>query len=235
MDRYTELEGLRVAVADMTRFTKQYRGKVLDIEDGETRGRVKCAIEELGWFTMQESPWCEPIYRGGSLMVPQAGDYVLVGFLAGDKARPYWDGLIGEIKSQQATQYTGTSKQILYARGDQSVIYDTEAGTLTVKGFETVVDGDNINLKTNGGTLVTDSSGGVELNGNSKRLVTYAELNTALGLFKTSIDLALAGAIVGHTHAVTTAPGTTAVGVGSAPATSLDISASQTTTIKTGG
>ena len=69
------------------------------------------------------------------------------------------------------------------------------------------------------------ADGSIELNGNTKRLVTYAELNTALQTFITALN--------GHTHSgVSTGGGTS--GPPSAPA-SLNISAAQTTTIKTGG
>jgi hypothetical protein len=75
----------------------------------------------------------------------------------------------------------------------------------------------------------------IHLNGNSKTLVTHAELDTALQAFKGSIDAAIAGAIVGHTHPVISIGAPTGPGAGAAPPTSLDISASATTTIKTGG
>jgi hypothetical protein len=67
----------------------------------------------------------------------------------------------------------------------------------------------------------------IELNGNSKKLVTYAELNSALSTFLT-----------GLTTALTTTP---IIGNGSPqPAwaglpTSIDISAAETSTVKTGG
>ncbi|MFW6312500.1 MAG: hypothetical protein ACOC2N_01280 [Spirochaetota bacterium] len=81
-----------------------------------------------------------------------------------------------------------------------------------------------------------DNDGNIDLNGNSKRLVTYGELNTALQSFKTSIDTAIASAITGHTHAgVTVGSGTSGPGAGAASPTSLDISAAETATVRTGG
>ena len=68
-----------------------------------------------------------------------------------------------------------------------------------------------------------DDDGNISLNGDLKRFVTHAELNTALQTFITALNL--------HVHA-TAAPGPPV------PPTipmSLDISASQTTSIKTGG
>jgi phage gp45-like len=76
------------------------------------------------------------------------------------------------------------------------------------------------------GTILIDGDS-VEINGDGKRLVTYAELNSALSTFLT-----------GLTTALTTTP---IIGNGSPqPAwtglpTSIDISASETSTVKTGG
>lgn len=69
------------------------------------------------------------------------------------------------------------------------------------------------------GTVTIDGSN-VEINGNDKRFVTYAELNSALQTFVTSLNSALALKLDG---------------VGSPGTTSIDISASETQTVKTGG
>jgi len=103
--------------------------------------------------------------------------------------------------------------------------------------YSTNSDGDEVKAKVvlePGGKIIVEGDT-VELNGDDKKLVTYAELNTALNNFKSSIESAISGAITGHTHVITTAPGTSAPGVGSAPPVSLDISEAETTTIKTGG
>lgn len=87
----------------------------------------------------------------------------------------------------------------------------------------------------NNGYMKLTSSGNIELNGNADNVVTYADLNTALGLFKTSIESAISTAITTHVH--------TGVLLGEAaaplatlslpPSVSLDISASKATKILT--
>jgi phage gp45-like len=69
------------------------------------------------------------------------------------------------------------------------------------------------------------ADGSIELNGDSKRLVTYGELNTAIQTFITALNL--------HVHSGGTLP----LGLTGAPTVpaSLNISASQTSTLKTGG
>lgn len=107
--------------------------------------------------------------------------------------------------------------------------HDLDTGETMI--YSTNAAGDTVQA-----TVKLDASGNIDLNGDSKRLVTFDELDTALAAFKSSIDTAIAGAITGHTHAgVTTGPGTSGPGVGAAPATSLDISAAETATVRTGG
>lgn len=72
-----------------------------------------------------------------------------------------------------------------------------------------------------------------KLGGDTKHLVTWEDLNTALGLFKTSIDTAIASAIVGHMHATAT-PGPPSPGVGTASPTTVDIALAKATKVKTG-
>lgn len=65
-----------------------------------------------------------------------------------------------------------------------------------------------------------DAAGVIKLNGATKRLVTYAELNTALGLMVTAINAAFATKVNGG---------------GTAGTVTLDISAAETQTVRTGG
>lgn len=77
------------------------------------------------------------------------------------------------------------------------------------------------------------ADGSIELNGSSKKLVTHAELNTALQGLVTTLNTQLGTIAAGASAAIS------ASGLWLTPLTigglSLDISASETTTIKTGG
>ncbi len=85
-----------------------------------------------------------------------------------------------------------------------------------------------INITSDEAIVINANKKNIELNGNKKSFVTYAELNQALQ--------SLWAAIKAHTH-----PVSTPAGAGSSSASvelqtqSLDISASETKTIKTGG
>lgn len=100
--------------------------------------------------------------------------------------------------------------------------------------FETLNDGETViySTTTDGKTKKAEAKftndGDIELNGNDKRLVTFAALDVALQSLKNQLN--------NHIHITPSGP-TTAITVGvtgSIPFT-IDISASETQTIKTGG
>lgn len=101
----------------------------------------------------------------------------------------------------------------------ETIIYSTDSSGDTVKSI-----------------LKLDNDGNIDLNGDDKRLVTFAELDAALQSFQSSVDAAIASAITGHTHGgIAVGTATSSPGAGSASPSSVDISAAETTTIRTGG
>lgn len=83
--------------------------------------------------------------------------------------------------------------------------------------FSTTADG--ATLKS---SVLLKADGTIEINGNSKTLVTHAELNTALQTFLTGLKAAVAaGCQIGAGGLITAA--------------AIDISSAATTTVKTGG
>ena len=87
----------------------------------------------------------------------------------------------------------------------------------------------NVTVNAKGKTEVSAQT--IELNGNTKQFVTWAELNTALSGFVTQLSTALLGATYVNAAGVST-PLTWS---GGTPPATLDISASKTTTVVTGG
>ncbi|MFW6312269.1 MAG: hypothetical protein ACOC2N_00090 [Spirochaetota bacterium] len=81
--------------------------------------------------------------------------------------------------------------------------------------YSTNADGDTVHAK-----IKLDASGNISLNGNDKRLVTYEELNSALQSMVSAINTGFAAKLDG----------------GGSPGTvTLNISAAETTTVRTGG
>ena len=89
-----------------------------------------------------------------------------------------------------------------------------------------VTDGETIIYSTDsaGATVKSqiklDNAGNIDLNGDGKKFVTYTELNTALQTFITALNINI---------------GTKLDGAGTPGTVSLDISAAETTTIRTDG
>lgn len=135
------------------------------------------------------------------------------------------DGVVGVYTRLGA----GGSRGIVIALHNYQIEINISAGETAL--YSTTSDG-----KTVKGLIKLDKDGNIAFNGNSKHLVNYEDLNTALANFKSSIDAAIAGAITGHTHAgVTPGPSASGPGAGAAPATALDLSAAKTNTLKTDG
>lgn len=85
-----------------------------------------------------------------------------------------------------------------------------------------------INITSDEAIIISASGKNIELNGNTKSFVTYAELNQALQSLWTAIQT--------HTHPVSTPAGAGSSSPSIELSTQiLDISASETKTIKTGG
>ena len=204
-DEYGEL--LQV-IADETRYMKEYEGKVLDTGDELNKGRVRIQIPELGWMLPTESPWVDPEYFGRGCIVPKVDDWVVVYFIAGNMTRPRYRSRTSAITGSTPGSYTGVEKNVLFDDGTTVIVYDDESKELSITGPAKI--------------LVTGDA--IELNGDSKKFVTHAELSTELQAFINTLML--------HVH-TSSAPGSPTT-----PPTSpitLDISNSATTTIKTGG
>ena len=148
----------------------------------------------------------------------------------------------------------GTIKSKIYLKktGEIIAINDNGSFKLAADGsFQAINDKGQIDLFSNGSIESINENGDYKLlangmfqvNGSTKSFVTFAELETSLNAFKSSIEASVTGSvnagILAHTH-VSAGPGVpTATGVGTilaaTPSVVIDISASETTTVKTGG
>ncbi len=212
-----------------------HRGLVLDINDPDQKGKVQVKVlPEMVDIEDSNCPWFPPFEGNGSTNEydnhpPEVGSYVwlladdkfyhryythfkynlegLVDYSPVDTLLSTISGLDTTYENIQFTMYQDGGISF-HNRNDGSHGYIQNSSTYMIMNSEGVID-------------VMGSS--IELNGNTKTFVTHTELDTALQTFITALNL--------HTHPDPTS-GTTGI-----PSTSmsLDISSSQTTTIKTGG
>lgn len=120
----------------------------------------------------------------------------------------------------------GSGVRVAVATHNYRIEVEPEAG-------ETIIYSTNADGSTKQAEVKLTPSGDIELNGNSKTFVTHAELDTALQTFVTALNAEFATINAGAAAAIA------ASGLWLTPlatgANSIDISASETTTIKTGG
>jgi len=76
----------------MTKYYGKYRGKVVDISDPESGGRIKAIVPEVGFDTISTT-WAEPSYiYPGEFKLPPLNSKVWIEFIGGDPDRPIWTG-----------------------------------------------------------------------------------------------------------------------------------------------
>lgn len=108
---------------------------------------------------------------------------------------------------------SGRRYGVLIATQNYQITIDVGQGETLI--YSTTPDGQTLKAQ-----VKLDGFGNIDLNGSSKRFVTYGELNTALQGFKTAINAAFAGKVDGG---------------GTPGALTIDISGAQTSTVRTGG
>ncbi len=215
---FTLTAEIRRVVRNEIRYLRTYWGEVLATDDPKSKGRVLVSVPMLGWDTRDKAAWAQPRDRH-SMVVPDVGEHVMVGFLEGDRDKPYYQGQAHEISGQTPEDYDGPTKAVVHQDESLKIVVDRSTGEVTIKGSGAI----NINGQT------------VDLNGEARTLVTHAELDTALQAFASSINAAIASAITGHTHSgVTTGPGVSGPGAGAGSSASVDISAAEASTVRTG-
>lgn len=146
-------------IAEETKYLKTYTGKVIDVDDDEDRGRIKCYVMELYWVDGDSAVWIEPRYIRSMLKIKK-DDYVQIGFTNGDRTRPYYFGKCNELKDMPCPSYDG----------DLQVLFESNDGDL----LETYNDEDKeliLTLKKddNNSTTITKNKDGIiieDCNGN---------------------------------------------------------------------
>lgn len=149
---------------------------VTDVNDPQKLGRVKL---KFPWFDSDmETEWCRvrQFYAGnkyGAFFIPEVGDEVLVSFIHGDMRLPIILGGLyngkdkppsfrANDKDEKMIQTKGNHRIILDdtknkkkitiidANGDNSIVIDTEANSITIKSSK--------------GKLIFEGKQGVEIN-----------------------------------------------------------------------
>lgn len=198
---------------------------------------------------VQSDSWVTVETPTGSRNLPPIGAQVLVLFPDG-ATRPERAVIVRGPVPAVSTDHDGVVFEDNAETTDKAVneagwtaTYDRETGDALWESDPTdtnqiVIDVDRTNETVRvavGSMDVEITPSQVNLAGDSKQLVTHAELDTALQAFQASVDAAIASAITGHTHAgVTAGTATSGPGAGAATPSSVDISAAAAANLRTG-
>jgi hypothetical protein len=129
----TLLALIKEIVLRETIFLRHYIGKVINADDPENFGRVKCEILALGWTEEQNIPWMNPRDKR-SRIVPKRGEYVEVYFMEGRRDRPVYLGITAEIKDMIPDEWTGDlNKDLLYNDYDNKILVQFDKGENELK------------------------------------------------------------------------------------------------------
>ena len=132
---------------------------------------------------------------------------------------------------QHYTRETLKAIPLCVFNGDAKVTMEIKEGDLLTKASGKITQESSKDTEIKADSLKVTTQKKIELNGNTKQFVTWAELNTALSAFVTQLNTALLAATYVNAGGVSTPLTWT----GGTPPATLDISASKTTTVVTGG
>ena len=195
---------IEAIIREQTRYIRHYIGKVTNTQDTLARGRILVQVQELGWDNDSNAAWCWPRTRH-AMEIPEIGEWVEVYFIAGDPNRPVYLGQAAEINDQAPREYDLPATRVLFQdpKSGDYIKYDQTTKELEIKiqGNTTVVKGAEVNLV-----------------GDTKTMVTYAALSTAIGTFIAALN---------------TLFGTKLDGGGTPGTLTLDISTAEATKVKT--
>jgi hypothetical protein len=105
---------IRKIVLEETVYLRHYIGKVLNNKDALRKGRILVGIDELGLNRSDNAFWAYPRDKN-SMSIPAKNDYVEIYFINGDRDRPAYMGVAGEIKNMKPKAYTGLpSKHVIF-------------------------------------------------------------------------------------------------------------------------
>ena len=125
---------LRRLIQKETMFLRHYIGKVLNNQDPLKKGRVCCAVYELGVDSEANGFWAHARDKL-SMVVPAVGDWVEIYFINGDRNRPVYMGGADEMSTMTPINFTGNPRQaILYEDRDNKIHlkYDADLNELDI-------------------------------------------------------------------------------------------------------
>jgi hypothetical protein len=193
------------------RFYGKYRGKVADVDDPDSLGRIKVQVPEV--YGDVVSPWALPCapYAGpglGFYAIPPVDAGVWVEFEAGDPSRPIWTGgWWGRDDPPKDEKGTAASPPLKIWRSEQGLLLalDDDGNTATLSDGS----GDNlVTIKVNDGQVRVQATAKVVVEAPQIELTDGAPHPLVFGDDLLSYLNQLVNIFSQHTH-----PGETCAGI----------------------
>lgn len=140
MDTRTLLDLFRKIVYEETIWLRHYIGEVKSTTDEDRLGRVCVALYDLGFNDASTGVWAAPRDKN-SMSIPAVGDWVEVYFVNGDRNRPVYLGVAGEIAQMAPKSYDGKdSTHVLFEDPEEKItaVFDALKNELNIgkQGFQ---------------------------------------------------------------------------------------------------
>jgi len=148
------LDFIRKIIIEESVYYRNYTGKVVDTDDPDKLGRVKCQVIELGWTKDDTAIWCYANDKR-SLTTVKKDDYVRISFMNKDISRAYYTGIMTEMEGMLPDSYEDKNTQILFEDNKKRIYvkYNEEDKEFIINDE----DGNNITINTDG-IIITDSN-----------------------------------------------------------------------------
>ncbi len=158
-----------------SRFFGKYRGKVSDLADPESIGRIKAKVPAV--FGDEDSPWAMPSSpfagkKHGLFLLPEVDDGVWIEFEAGDPSRPIWSGCWWA--RDQRPEPKGDKIRVLASSANHQIVIDEDANEIKLvhPSKATITIGDSeISLKV-GSCEIKISTSEVNINNGMVKVTT---------------------------------------------------------------
>lgn len=176
MDQNNLKQLLQKIINRETKYLRNYKGKVVDVNDSEKMGRILVQVPSLRWDDNEKAIWCFPSDKN-SIVTPKVDDWVRIGFSEGSIDRAYYFGCVNEIQNILPAEFDGNATtQILFQDNNDEVFikYDEQQKILQINdshGNIITMDSSGIKLEDSNGNTIEMGTTSIKFNGTNAEIL----------------------------------------------------------------
>ena len=125
IDDKTILNEIRKIIYKETIYLRHYLAQVINVDDPDGKGKIRVACYDLGLAPSNGGTglWVPPRDKN-SIITPAINDWVEIYFMNGDRKRPVYQGIAGEMKDMLPENYDGKSTTDVIYEDNKNQIHD---------------------------------------------------------------------------------------------------------------